>query len=191
MADYNRLIKEWTVVKAFWNRDDNVSLSKHCDEGGVDYKRCITHNQPMRKQESTEARNKYADEQIEKFQDKLVPRNQQGATTTRRESVTSTTSVKSAAGDVEKLKEEVETLKTTNDRLRAEKNDLADIVAELKAMLKRATAKPTTATTAAAPAKSWVCPQGGCDHCADAKAAGRPADRLLCSAYDPEEMYFE
>ena len=153
MTDFQRLIKEWEAVKSFWNRDDNVSLSKHCDEAGVDYKRCITHNQPMRKQADTNARNKYADDQIAKFRAKCTPRNQQGAAPApRRPSTTSTTSSKTQEDN-----EEVEALKEENERLKSTKNDLQDKVAELTAKVRRLeeAQNNNTSSSSSTPAFDW------------------------------------
>jgi hypothetical protein len=145
MADFNRLVKEWEAVKAFWNREDNVSLSKHCEEKEVDYKRCITHNQPMRKLADRAARNKYADEQLAKFRGKLVPRREQGAE--RRASVASDHSEPAPAPAPAprmtlEQEEELHALREANERLNTQKNDLADKVAELTARLRRLEAAP-------------------------------------------------
>lgn len=151
MADFNRLVKEWEAVKAFWNREDNVSLSKHCEEKDVDYKRCITHNQPMRKLADRAARNKYADEQLAKFRGKLVPRREQQAE--RRASVGTIDSedgrndrpAAPAPRMTLEQEEELHALREANERLNTQKNDLADKVAELTARLRRLEAAPPAA----------------------------------------------
>ena len=142
MADFQRLVNEWTAVKAFWQRNDNVSLSKHCEERGVDYKRCITHNQPMRRLETTEERNKYADDQLAKFRAKLVPRNQQGAAPANARRRPSVATIDSEDGRNDRPQqrenaEELRTLQEQNDRLNSAKNDLQDKVAELTAKVRR------------------------------------------------------
>jgi hypothetical protein len=128
MTDYNRLQKEWEAVRAYWNRDDNISLSKHCEEMGVDYKRCITHNQPMRKLGTRAERNKFADDQLARFRTKALPIAER--TATRRPSVQSnhTEASEETAASLSAKDEEIA-------ELRRQKEDLAQKLQESIASL--------------------------------------------------------
>lgn len=120
-------------MKDFWNRDDNISLSKHCEAAGVEYKRCIAHNQPMRALDSAEKRNKLADEQIAKFQEKLKPRSAQGAAPGTSVEVKEASKVKELEEKLEKEKEKVEKLE---DELAQKDDEIELLTAQVEASKK-------------------------------------------------------